>query len=136
MRWIPSVAAAVLGLGALTASPVLAADKTCEISRRGRPESIKPGETVICKGESGPAGNVTVTCRFDQESASGAVSKIQFDSRNYETVDGPKGGDVLDFNGVTSVFFRGDTDEGRDYQFIFKNVSEPGTPAVSVSCET
>lgn len=136
--WVRSivVAAAALGLGGLFASPTLAADKTCEITRRGgRPQSIKPGETVICKGESGPAGNVTVTCRFDQDSTTSANSEIQFDSRNYKTVDGPKDGDILEFNALRSVDFRGDTEEGRDYQFIFKNVSEPETPPVSVSCE-
>jgi hypothetical protein len=130
------VIAAALGLGVLFASQVLAADKTCEITRRGgRPQSIKSGETVVCKGESGPAGNVTVTCRFDQESTSSAKSKIQFDSRNYKTVDGPKGGDILEFNALMEVHFRGDTEEGRAYQFIFKNVSEPKMPSVSVSCE-
>jgi hypothetical protein len=136
--WVRSivVAAAMLGLGGLFVAPALAADKTCQITRRGsRAESIKPGETLTCRGESGAAGNVTVTCRFDQDSPTDAHSQIQFGSRNYKTVDGPKGGDILDFNAVKPYDFRGDTEQGHDYQFIFKNVSDPKTPSVTVSCE-
>jgi len=140
MRFVPATVLAMVALslsGAFSA-PAVADDKTCEIAKRGKNESIRPDEAVICQGRSGPAGNIAVTCRFDQKSATDATSSIEFDSRNYKTdrtlKAGPKSGDTLKVHGVASVFFRGDTESGRDYQFIFKNVSEKTTPAVTVSC--